>query len=405
MLVAGEVALYTIAFPPTLLSAMDKHFKTLYVPRPEREEHSVRVATNCRSILNTPRKLIRLRTMNKLATLTIAISGAILHPEAIQAQTADTPPGWEMPRTEYGHPDLQGLWGNRTQTPMERPVDLGEQRAYTEEEAQRLERELLQTQADRVTVLDPNREAPPAGARIGNEAELDYSDVGLGVTRINGEYRTSLVIDPPNGRFPFVEGGRQNDIYGQWRAQGHGEFDGPEIRPAGERCLSAIGTMPPMVLLPYNSNAQIVQTQDYVMIMGEMVHDARIIRLNSEHQPEHMKYWFGDSIGHWEDNTLVINTRNYRPEISNFRIVSSGQLEVDERLTLVNDNEVFYAYTVTDAEIYTQPYTVEMKLYRLPPGELMYEFACHEGNYSMEIILRGARQIERDERNQQEVIE
>lgn len=306
--------------------------------------------------------------------------------------------GWVMPRTEHGHPDLQGQWGNRTQTPMERPADLGEQRVYTEEEARALEESLLTTEAEKPTVLDPDRDAPPAGERIGNEAEVDYSDVGMGVTRINGEYRTSLVVDPANGRFPFVEGGRQKDIYGQWRAQGFGEFDGPEIRPAGERCLSAIGTMPPMVLLPYNSNAQIVQNKDYVMIMGEMVHDARIIRLNSEHQPEHVKTWFGDSIGHWEGDTLVVHTQNFRPEISNFRVVSSELLEVDERFTLVSDTQIFYTYTVTDPNIYTQPYTVEMNLYRLPPHELMYEFACHEGNYSMEIILRGARQQEHDAR-------
>ncbi|MDP1931243.1 MAG: hypothetical protein Q8L60_07285 [Gammaproteobacteria bacterium] len=331
----------------------------------------------------------------KSLTLFISLSLALLL-TPLHVQGAET--GWTTPRTEHGHPDLQGLWGNRTQTPMERPEALGEQRTYTEEEAHELEESLIDTQASRPTVIDPDREAPPVGERIGNEAEVDYSDVGMGVTRINGEYRTSLVVDPPNGRFPFVEGGRQKDIYGQWRAQGFNEFDGPEIRPAGERCLSAIGTMPPMVLLPYNSNAQIVQNKDYVMIMGEMVHDARIIRLNSEHQPDHMKYWFGDSIGHWESDTLVVHTKNFRPEISNFRVVSSELLEVSERFTIVSDDRIFYTYTVTDPNIYTQPYTVEMNLYRLPPDELMYEFACHEGNYSMEIILRGARQQEHDAR-------
>ena len=321
----------------------------------------------------------------------------------VSAQNFEAPPGWEMPRTEHGHPNLQGLWGNQTQTPMERPNELLEQPVYTDEEARALELGLRDRLNSVATVLDPNRPAPEAGQRVGQEAEADNTDTEVGFTRINGQYRTSLVVDPPNGRMPFREdGGRNRDIYGQWRAQGFGEFDGPEIRPAGERCLSAIGTMPPMALLPYNSNVPIVQNQDYVMIMGEMVHDARIIRLDGEHQPEHVKTWFGDSVGHWEGDTLVVHTRNYRPEISNFRIVSSGELQVDERLTLVNDKEIFYTYTVTDPEIYKQPYTVEMLLHRMEPGELMYEFACHEGNYSMEIILRGARQVEHDERLKQE---
>ena len=332
-----------------------------------------------------------------------AVLLALLPLGTVSAQNFDAPPEWEMPRTEYGHPNLQGLWGNQTQTPMERPNELLEQPVYTDEEARALEQGLRERLNSVETVLDPNRPAPEAGQRVGQEAEADNTDTEVGFTRINGQYRTSLVVDPLNGRMPFREdGGRNRDIYGQWRAQGFGEFDGPEIRPAGERCLSAIGTMPPMALLPYNSNVQIVQNQDYVMIMGEMVHDARIIRLDGEHQPEHVKTWFGDSVGHWEGDTLVVHTRNYRPEISNFRIVSSGELQVDERLTLVNDKEIFYTYTVSDPEIYKQPYTVEMLLHRMEPGELMYEFACHEGNYSMEIILRGARQVEHDERLKQE---
>ncbi len=316
----------------------------------------------------------------------------------LQAQAPASKPGWTMPHTEYGHPDLQGMWGNRTQTPMERPEALGEQRAYTEAEALAMEQSLHATQAEKPTVLDPNREAPEEGQRIGQEAEADYSDVGTVVTQINGEYRTSLIVAPPNGRYPFVEGGRQKDIYGQWRAQGFGEFDGPEIRPGGERCLQAIGTMPPMALLPYNSNVQIVQNKDYVMILGEMVNDARIIRLDSEHQPSNMKVWFGDSIGHWEGDSLVVHSTNFHPQNSNGRGIFSEQIEVDERFTRINDTEIFYTYTVTDPVIYTQPYTVEMKLYHLLPGETMYEFACHEGNYSLEIILRGARQQEHDAR-------
>jgi hypothetical protein len=161
------------------------------------------------------------------------------------AQNLEAPPGWTMPRTEYGHPNLPGYWGNQTQTPMERPTDLADKPVYSEEEARALEQRLREQLNGAVTVLDPDRPAPEAGARVGQEAEAENTDVEVGFTRINGEYRTSLVVDPADGRFPFLDHGRSRDICGQWRARGFGELVGPEIRPAGERCLSAIGTMPP----------------------------------------------------------------------------------------------------------------------------------------------------------------
>ena len=217
------------------------------------------------------------------------------------------------------------------------------------------------------------------------------------MARINGEYRTSLIVDPPDGRFPFVEGGADKDIYGQWRAQGFGPADGPEIRWVSERCLTALATMPPMAVIMYNSNVQIVQTSDYVMIMGEMVNDARIIRLNSTHQPSHIKKWMGDSIGHYEEDTLVVHTQNYRAEQSNMRLRSSEALQITERFTPVSDNEIHYTYTVEDPVIYSRPFTVELPLRRRAAHERLYEFACHEGNYSMPGILGGARRQEMDD--------
>lgn len=322
------------------------------------------------------------------------LSAALLS-VAFASAGAQTASDWVLPRTEYGQPDLQGLWGNTTLTPMERPRDLGEKLTYSPDEVAAMEAKADATEATKQEDGDPNRAAPLPGVAIGNEAEAVYSDVGVRLMRIRGAYPTSLITDPADGRFPFVENARQKDIYGQWRAQGFGEYDGPEIRSAGERCLSAIGTMPPMVLLPYNSNVQIVQNQDYVMMLGEMVHDVRIIRLDSEHQPEVLRYWFGDSVGRWEGDTLAVHSKHYRPEISNFRVISSADLEVAERFTRISDTEIFYTYTVTDPQIYTQPYTVEMILTHLPPDQKMYEFACHEGNYSMASILAGARRQDR----------
>ncbi|MCP5347850.1 MAG: hypothetical protein R3F41_09565 [Gammaproteobacteria bacterium] len=301
---------------------------------------------------------------------------------------------WAVSRTEYGDPDLQGLWNNTTLTPFERPRELGEQLIYSEEEAIRVEQEATAVRSARPTEADPGRSAPAAGTFIGQQAEEEFTDFGLTLTRIHGQPRTSLIVDTADGRFPFLDGGRNRDIFGRWREAGFGPFDGPEIRSAGERCLSAIGTMPPMALLPYNSNIQIVQNRDYVMIVGEMVHDARIIRLDGTHQPSSLKYWFGDSIGHWEGDTLVVHSINFHPQISNFRLISSEQLEVTERFTRISETEIFYSYVVEDPEIFAQPFTVEMILTRLPPGQQMYEFACHEGNYAMRSILAGARREE-----------
>ncbi len=306
-------------------------------------------------------------------------------------------PVWVTPRTTDGYPDLQGLWDNRTQTPFQRPRALGNQRSYSKDEA--LAMEAARREADRVKFLpiDPDRGPPRAGALIGFQADFNFADLHIKVARINGEYRTSLIVNPADGRFPFVEGGADKDIHGQWRAQGFGPADGPEIRWVSERCLTALATMPPMAVIMYNSNVQIVQTSDYVMIMGEMVNDARIIRLNSSHQPSHIKKWMGDSIGHYEGDTLVVHTQNYRAEQSNMRLRSSEALQVTERFTPVSDNEIHYTYTVDDPVIYSRPFTVELPLIRRAAHERLYEFACHEGNYSMPGILGGARRQEMDD--------
>lgn len=301
---------------------------------------------------------------------------------------------WEPPRTADGRPDLQGIWDNRTQTPLERPVDFGTRQALTEEEVQQLLSAALQAEADKTLPLDPERGAPPAGQRIGQEANDGFIETRIGITRIRGEYRSSLIIDPPDGRLPYAEHGRMADIYGQWRAQGFGPSDGPEIRTPADRCLRIGGQLPPMVVTFYNSNFQLVQTENYLMMLSEMVNDARIIRINGKHQPAELHKWMGDSIAHWEGDTLVVQSRHFHPQASNFRIRSSDALEVTEHLTMVSDDEILYRYTVVDPKVYSQPFTAELMLNRRPEGERIYEFACHEGNYSMPAILIGARREE-----------
>jgi hypothetical protein len=301
---------------------------------------------------------------------------------------------WTMPRTEHDHPDLQGFWTNTTQTPIERPAPLGMQQAYTEAEALALEAVVRQADQEKAMPLDGDRSAPSAGGSIGQEADINFNDSYINVLRVKGEYRTSMIVDPPDGRFPFTADARQKDVIAGWRAAGHGTLDGPEIRPAAERCLSR--GIPPMVVPPYNANYQIVQTRNYVMIQGEMINDARIIRLNAQHFPGEIKTWLGDSIGHWEDDALIVQTRNFRPEISHFRLLSSDQMTLSERFEIVSEDEIFYSFTVTDPAVYTRPFTEELTLRRHGPGEHLYEYSCHEGNYSLPGILAGARRQEQD---------
>jgi len=335
-------------------------------------------------MLSTPLKLRNLSNLCIGTTLVFLLTNSVFGSES----------EWEVPRTEHGYPDLQGAWSNWNATPVQRPAGLDSKRAYTEEEALAQESKLSEVNQQNSLPSDPNRTAPPIGAVSNFLAETAYSDSRTNLAFINGEYRTSLIVSPSNGRFPFTENGRNKDIYGQWRAQGLNSWDGPEFTMIGERCITGNGTMPPMAIIHYNSNIQIVQTLDYVMIMGEMVNDARIIRLDSVHQAPNIRKWMGDSIGYYEGDSLVVHTQNYRPEQSNMRLISSEQLQVTERFTPVSDDKIFYTFTVEDPVIYTEPVTIEFPLNRLKDGERLFEFACHEGNYSMTGILAGARRLE-----------
>jgi len=318
-----------------------------------------------------------------------ALGALCLAQQGLSQETA-----WKVPRTEHDHPNLQGFWTNTTQTPIERPVALGTQRAYTEAEVAALEETAREFERQKAEPLDANRAPPPVGGAIGQEADINFSDVFVNVLRVRGEYRTSMIIDPPDGRFPFRPDGRAQDIYARWAALGHGPSDGPEPRTPGDRCLSR--GIPPMTVTPYNNNYQIVQTRDYVMLMGEMVHDARIIRLNAEHLPFDHKTWLGDSVGYWEGDTLVVHSKNFHPQNSHFRLISTDQLQLTERFERVGENEIAYSVTVTDPLVYSLPFTEELTLSRKPPGELIYEYSCHEGNYGLEGILAGARRGEWD---------
>jgi hypothetical protein len=234
--------------------------------------------------------------------------------------------------------------------------------------------------------------------------------VGSTFTVVDGQYRSSIVIDPPNGRIPptlpaarqraTAEYGRPTSDAGESTDRDlertPGAYDDPERRPLGERCLLGFGSTSGPPALPdyfYNNLHQIVQTKDTVVILTEMVHDARIVRMNAQHLPQKMRFWMGDSVGHWEGDTLVVDTTNFTDK-TRFH-GSTETLHVIERFTRTGDRTLLYRFTVEDPNTWERPWTGEMTW---PATDShIYEYACHEGNYAMTDILKGARQREREQ--------
>ena len=327
-------------------------------------------------------------------------------PVMAQTQSGDTKP-WVTPRTPDGHPDLQGNWTNATITPIQRPEGqgpvLGAERV-AEIEGRRQGR--IHSLAE---PSDPDREAPPVGGDGSTGAaggvggyNYFYIDAGDRVAVFNGEPRSSLVVDPPDGRFPpLTRAAQETREEAAARRAEFGDFDNPENRPRGERCIKSFGSNAGPPMLPnyfYNNSYTIVQTADHVMIMTEMVHDVRIIRLG-ERTPlaGHMRPWMGDSWGWWEGDTLVVETSNLPPKQINGQLWvypgGSESMKVTERFTRADEQTINYQFTVHDATTYTSPWSGEVPFKAL--GEPVYEYACHEANYALFNVLSGARAQER----------
>ena len=319
----------------------------------------------------------------------------------------------EITRTASGHPDLSGTYNAATLTPLVRPSAFGDNQYLTMEEADEIaatERTLLE---GRSLDSDPNREAPPDGGdgsrgAAGNVGGYNtfWIDRGSDAFSVDGRFRTSIIIDPKNGQMPpmtkeaqarraklFANFRRENDGTAWWVGQdGPGPYDNMEQRGTAERCLLGFTGAAPTFPSLYNNFKRIVQTEDHVMILIEMVHDARVVRMNSEHLPVTMRKWLGDSIGWWEGDTLVVDTINFHPLAG--RRGSSERNHVVERFTRTEDGDLLYRFTVEDEEVWTTPWTGEY-LWRAS-GERVYEYACHEGNYALGNIMRGARILEND---------
>jgi hypothetical protein len=325
---------------------------------------------------------------------------------------------WSMPRTPDGKPDLQGNWSNATLTPLERPA--GQALVITEEEAAKIENRVREVAEFRDRPSDPNRPAPAkggedrplppgeptfierlsasAGGRVGGYNNF-WLDPGERVLRIDGKPRSGMVIDPPDGRVPgLTPEARKRAAERAAANKKFGEYDHPELRGLAERCLLSFGSNlgPPM--LPnyfYNNNYQIVQTPDHVMIMTEMVHDVRVIRMGKDkpHAPKHLRFWGGDSIGWWEGDTLVVETTNYHP-LQQYRGASEN-LKVTERFTRTGPDQILYRFTVEDPTTFVAPWTAELAFHRF--DEMIHEYACHEGNYALSNVLAGERAKEKRE--------
>lgn len=321
----------------------------------------------------------------------------------------------DVKRTPSGVPDLSGFYDGGTLTPLNRPEALGDKQFMTREEAEEITRRNSEGLAAANQASDPNREQPPLGGEGvktgGGGGTGGYNafwiDRGEGVVEIDGKIRTSIVYDPPNGRQPsmtpagekkradnFTSFSYVNDGTASWLDQeGSGPFDGPESLALAERCLLGFSAGPPSIPGLYNNFKRIIQTEDHVMILLEMVHDARVIRLDSEHASSDRRTWLGDSIGWWEGDTLVVDSTNFKKHTGLYG--GDENLHLVERFTRLEDGNLLYNFTVNDPTAWTAPWSGEFVWKH--SQDKVFEYACHEGNYAMGNILRGARLLESEE--------
>jgi hypothetical protein len=307
-----------------------------------------------------------------------------------------------IPRTDAGRPDLQGTWSYATLTTLERPAEFKDKPFLTAAEAAAFEKRTLQIQDRDRRDVDSSTGRGSDGRtdvdRAYNQAWWEYG------SKIVGTRRTSLVVDPPDGMIPALtpDGARRAlDRRGLWLANGSYEggaagagLDSYTDRPLQERCLAWTVAGPPMIPGAYNNNVGIFQTADQVVLINEMVHDHRVIPLDGRPRiGDAIRLWMGSSRAHWEGDTLVVSTTNFRPMV--FRSASE-KLSLTEKFTLVDADTLMYEFTVDDPLTWVRPWTVQFPMTRMQ--DEIFEYACHEGNYSLRNILGAARNAERDAR-------
>ncbi len=309
---------------------------------------------------------------------------------AALVQQLGTTYGQVQLRTPDGHSDLQGFWTNSTMTLLERPTGLGKSSTLTDEEAAKFEAYVRKGRSS-------ERRDGPAEVDVGRAYNELFFDRGAALARVGDSVRTSIIVDPPDGHLPpFTPEGWRRLAEANDYAKKH-PADRAQDRSLAERCLLWAGE-PPMLPAPYNNTYQIIQTPKYVMILIEMMHDVRIIPLdNGPHLPADVRLWMGDSRGHWEGATLVVDTTNFTNKAS--LLGSDENLHVTERFTRVDASTILYNFTIDDPTTFLRSWTGELPFVKTPGP--VYEYACHEGNRALENILKGARaeekQIEKNE--------
>ena len=318
------------------------------------------------------------------------------------AALAQTEPKYTPPKTSWGAPDLQGFFTSASLTTMTRPQGASGLIVSEEERDKLFNRNIYtrvakeEAEDQRAVTTGEEKLALLTDANPDRAYNRYWMDPGADLGKINGQYRSSWIVEPANGQIPFIKAptGRANNLASDEEEYADRNSDNPEDRGVSERCIWFGSSAGPVLSNGmYNNNMQIVQTPDHVMILGEMIHDVRIISLRGTRNPANIPKWGGDSIGRYEGNTLVVETTNVEPKQGSF---ISDKGKVTERFTRVNDGQVLYEYTVEDPSRYTQPWKGEMPLNAQPEG--LYEYACLEGNYSMFNLLSGARQMEREGR-------
>ena len=341
-----------------------------------------------------------------LASLMAVIAFVMLGTESAAGQSRSGATGATSSlRAPDGKPNLQGNWDFRTITPLERPASQTNQKFLSENEVATIQKEAEARKARQAAPSEVSAQPRTPGG--GGAAVGAYNDFWLDFgTNVVGDRRTSLIVDPPDGRLPALAAGAKRqaaslledvDLQRPIRVLDAGtRANGPEDRGLAERCIVGFNAGPPMLPSAYNNHMLLIQNSDYVVILNEMVHDARIIPLDGRpHLPSAIRQWMGDSRGHWEGDTLVVKSTNFSDKTASFNpngavAVGTGTtLNLTERFRRADQQTLLYEFTVEDPTTFTRPFTAVLPMRR--SDERVYEYACHEGNYGLLSILRGAR--------------
>ncbi len=334
-----------------------------------------------------------LASLSALA-LTIVPAAGQATSQAPKAKPAAAVKGtWTPPRTPDGQPDLQGVWTNNSVTPLQRPKELAGKEFYTQAELAGVQKAQRERYARNEVEGEPPANHSGVAGAAPEDVHYDFAQYGLDwlQSKVAWNRRTSLIAGPEGTIPPLTPAARDRVATLAAKEKGH-ELDGPENRPLEARCLARANVGPPLLPIRYNSNLQIVQGAGFVAIEAEEIHDVRIIAMDGRpHLSKNVRLWGGDSVGHWEGNTLVVDTTNFT-DLTPFK--GAQNLHVVERLTRVDPETILYQFTVDDPGMWTKPWSGELPMTKLT-GTL-FEYACHEANYGLENTLRGARVADAD---------